>query len=94
MPIELTTRIARTQNVMTAPIDQEVVIFNLAKNSYVNLDEIGRRIWELRDTPQRVDELCQQLSEEFDAASEQITADLLPFLDELQAENLIHAANE
>ena len=94
MPIELTTRIARTQNVMTAPIDQEVVIFNLAKNSYVNLDEIGRRIWDLLDTPQRVDELCQQLSEEFDAAPEQITADVLPFLDELQAENLIHAANE
>jgi hypothetical protein len=94
MPIELTTRIVRTQKVMTAPIDREVVIFNLARNSYVNLDEIGRRIWDLLAVPQRVDELCRQLSQEFDAPPGQITADVLPFLNELQAENLIHVTNE
>jgi hypothetical protein len=94
MPIELHTRIVRTQNVMTAPINQEVVIFNLDKNSYVNLDEIGRRIWDLLETPQRVTELCQHLGQEFDAAPEQITADVLAFLNELQAENLIHVTNE
>jgi hypothetical protein len=93
MPIELTTRIVRTQEVMTAPIDQEVVIFNLASNNYVNLDEIGRRIWDLLDTPRRADDLCRQLSQEFDATPEQIAADVLPFLNELQAENLIHVAD-
>jgi len=94
MSIELNTQIVRIQNVMTAPIDQEVVIFNLAKNNYVNLDEIGRRIWDLLETSQRVGDLCQQLSLEFDAPPEQITADVLSFLNELQAENLIHVANE
>jgi hypothetical protein len=94
MSIELNTRIVRVQNVMTAPIDQEVVIFNLAKNNYVNLDEIGRRIWDLLDTPRNVGDLCRKLSEEFDAAPEQITADVLAFLNELQAENLIHVAKE
>ena len=94
MSIELNTQIVRIQNVMTAPIDQEVVIFNLAKNNYVNLDEIGRRIWDLLETSQRVGDLCQQLSLEFDASPEQITADVLSFLNELQAENLIHVANE
>ncbi len=66
------------------------MILNLETNNYVALDEIGRRIWELLATPQRVDDLCRQLSEDFEATPEQIATDVIPFLAELIAENLAH----
>ena len=93
MPIDLTTPIVRTQDLMTAPADRDMVILNLAKGNYVALDEIGRRIWELLSVPRYAADLCRQLSAEFDATPEQIAADVLPFLNELQAENLVQIVN-
>jgi hypothetical protein len=58
------------------------------------LDEIGRRIWDLLEAPRRVDELCQQLAGEFDATAEQIAADILPFMVQLETEGLVHATGE
>ena len=88
MPIEMNTCIVRLPDLQSAPVDEEIVILNLQTNNYVALDEIGRRIWELLASPRRVDELCQQLSREFAATPEQIAADVLPFLAELERENL------
>jgi hypothetical protein len=94
MPIELTTSIVRTQGLKSELVDEDLVILNLAGDSYIGLDKIGRRIWELIETPRRVDELCQQLSQEFDATPEQIAADLLPFVAELESEKLAHVVDE
>lgn len=89
MPIELSSQIARTENLMSASVDKEIVILNMAKNNYIGLDEIGLRIWELLERPFSVDELCHRLSREFEAAPEQIESDMLPFIGELINEGLI-----
>lgn len=89
MPIELSRLMVRGGDLLSAPIDKEIVILNIAKNNYVGLDEIGLRIWELLEKPIRVDELCSQLSREFDATPEQIIADVIPFLAELEREGLV-----
>ena len=94
MPIELTTRIVRTQGLKSELVDEDIVILNLVGNNYIGLNEIGRRIWELIETPRRADELCQQLSREFDATPEQIAADVLPFLAELEDERLARVVDE
>jgi Coenzyme PQQ synthesis protein D (PqqD) len=94
MPFELTTRVARFGELMSAPVDKEIVILSLASNHYVGLDDIGRRVWELLEAPRRMDELCQQLAGEFDATAEQIAADVLPFLVQLESEGLVHVAGE
>jgi hypothetical protein len=89
MPIGLNTRIVRNENQMSAPVDNEIVILNMAKNNYIGLDEIGRFIWDLLAEPYRVDELCEQLSRHFEATPDQIAADVLPFIEELESEGLI-----
>jgi hypothetical protein len=94
MPIELTTCIVRTKGLTSELVDEDLVILNLASDNYIGLDEIGRRIWELIETPRRVDELCQQLSQEFNATPEQIAVDVLPFLAELESEKLAHVMDE
>jgi Coenzyme PQQ synthesis protein D (PqqD) len=94
MPLELSTRVVRFSELMSAPVDKEIVILSLASNHYVGLDEIGRRVWELLEEPRRVEELCQQLTREFEAPPEQIADDLLPFLCQLENEGLVHVVAE
>lgn len=94
MPIDLNNVIERNDHLKTARIDQEIVIMNVATNKYIALDEIGRCIWEILATPCRVDDLCQQLSKKFDATTEQITADVLAFLTDLEREGLVHGVDE
>lgn len=93
MAIESTTRVVRTEGIMTAPVDNEIVILNMKGNNYISLDAIGRRIWELLETSIRVDDLCLQLGEEFEGTQEQISADVLPFLTELESEGLVRVAD-
>ncbi len=94
MSVELSTRVVRFSELMSAPVDKEIVILSLASNHYVGLDEIGRRVWELIEQPRRVDELCRQLTREFDATEEQIAGDVLPFLSQLENEGLVHVVAE
>lgn len=93
MAIETTTRVVRTEGIMTAPVDQEIVLLNMKGNNYISLDAIGRRIWELLENPIAVGELCRQLGGEFEATQEQISADVLPFLAELEGEGLVRVAD-
>lgn len=93
MAIEATSRVVRTEGMMTAPVDNEIVILNMKGNNYISLDAIGRRIWELLETPVAVADLCQQLMTEFEATEEQIAADVLPFLTELEREGLVRVAD-
>ena len=88
------TVLTRTDNMTTAPVDEEIVILNLAKDNYVGLDVIGRRIWELLETPLSVEKLCERLSSEYAATKEQIVEDVLPFLDELESEGLVRVVSD
>jgi hypothetical protein len=89
MALRLTSQVVRTEGMMAAPVDQDIVILNMAGNNYISLDAIGRRIWELLETSIRVDELCRHLEREFAATEEQIAADVLPFLQELEKDGLV-----
>ena len=94
MAIELNSLIIRTENLVSNAIDTDLVILNLQRDNYIAFDAIGRRIWELLEAPHRVDELCQQLGREFNGTPEQISADVVRFLNELEQESMIHAVEE
>ena len=90
MPINPNNLITRVPDLMSTRVDEDVVILNMQTDTYVALDAIGRRIWDLLETPRRVDEICQQLSQEFSGDPEQITTDVLAFLNELEADQMLN----
>jgi len=92
MAIATTSLVVRTEGMMTAPVDNEIVILNMKGNNYISLDAIGRRIWELLETPVNVDDLCRQLGTEFEGTQEQICTDVISFLTELEQEGLVRVA--
>ncbi|MHB8467265.1 MAG: PqqD family protein [Acidimicrobiales bacterium] len=87
--MELSTVVVRRDGLLTAPVDDEIVILNPERDNYGGLDAIGRSVWELIEHPRRVADLCECLSQEFDATPEQIACDLVPFLDEMADEGIV-----
>jgi hypothetical protein len=91
MTIEASTRVSRTPDLMATAIDDELVILNMATNSYIALDAVARRVWELMETPARVDELCDQLESEFEAPEGQIPRDVVVLLQEMLRDGLVRS---
>ncbi len=92
MIIGLSTVVVRTAGLLTAPVDDEIVILNPLRDNYVGLDAAGRAVWDLIGEPCEVAALCRRLSQEFDATPGQIAADLLPFLTEITSEGIARVA--
>ena len=91
--IEADAIVTRTEGLMSTPVDDEIVFLNPGTDSYVALDRIGRRIWELLASPQRVADLADALAAEFDADVSIVGPDVAAFLDELKREGMVHAVN-
>jgi hypothetical protein len=89
MKMQLTSNVVRTEGLMTARVDEDMVILDMTSNSYISLDLVGRRIWELLEQSLRIEELCQMLSREFEGSREKITTDVLTFLSELEHDGLV-----
>jgi hypothetical protein len=81
--------VTRNDEMMSAPVDREIVFLNQSTDSYVALDEVGRQIWDLLERPRRVGELIDALCSEFDGPREKITADVAAFLGELDDEGIV-----
>jgi hypothetical protein len=81
--------VTRNDALMSAPIDREIVFLNQSTDSYVALDDIGRRIWDLLERPRRLEELVDLLAQEFEAPRETIRSDLVSFLEELEGEGIV-----
>jgi hypothetical protein len=92
MALDFNSVVGRTEGLMSTPLDRDLVILNPDRDNYISLDEIGRRIWELLDAPDRVDTICRKVAQEYQGDEQEITADLLSFLRELEAEGLVHVA--
>ncbi len=68
---------------ITAKVGDELVMMSAESGNYIGLTEIGARIWELIDTPQEVNALCNKLQDEFDVSPETCHADVDTFFKEL-----------
>jgi hypothetical protein len=88
MTIEAGTVVVRTAGLLSAAVDDEIVILNPHRGNYVGLDAIGRAVWDLIEQPHEVAELCQKLSQDFGTTPDQVAADVLPFLAELADEGI------
>jgi|HubBroStandDraft_6_1064221.scaffolds.fasta_scaffold1167061_1 hypothetical protein len=87
--LSLTSVVKSTDNLISAPIDGEVVILSVESGSYFGLDEIGSDIWRQLEAPTRVDVLCNSLGMKYDADRLTIERDVLTLLANLAAEGLV-----
>jgi hypothetical protein len=83
------TRYVRSEQPLTAPVDDELVMLDTRISSYFGLDRVGRRIWELLEEPRSLDDLCAVLVTEYDIDDATCRADLTHFVESLLEKDLV-----
>lgn len=81
--------IARQGAWLAAKAGETIVMRSTDGGDYVNLGEVGARIWELLETPQELDALCAQLQREFDVPAEICRTEVQSFLGDLATRGAI-----
>ena len=70
----------------------EAVILHLGTAIYFGLDEVGTRAWQLFADKRTLAGVCASIAEEFDAPLDRIERDMLAFVNQLLAKDLLRAA--
>jgi hypothetical protein len=94
MTLTASTVVMRLPGLLSAVVDDEIVIFNPDRDNYVGLDDIGRALWDLLAEPHSVAELCAELGGRFDGAPAVIESDVFGFLGELTTEGIVRVVEE
>lgn len=74
---------------LCARAGDEVMMMSAAQGTYLGLNAMGARIWDLLETPQDRDAVCAQLLQEFEVSPEQCRAEVDAFLAELDQHKAI-----
>ena len=87
--IQIDTVITRSNDILQAELDGEVIMIGLEQSNYYGLGSVGSRIWELLEQPPTMGELLARLQEEYSIDQETCEKDTLVFLDDLLDHGLI-----
>jgi hypothetical protein len=82
-------RIKVPDTVLTREIDGEMVLLDLASETYYGLDDVGTRIWTALVEHGSLPKARQALIDEFDVAPAMLDRDLARLLDELEGHGLV-----
>lgn len=82
------TLVASDEHTSTT-VDEELVILNTRRGLYQGLDGIGPHVWDLLEEPITIRSLRDELLGEYDVSPKQCERDLLSFLEELIADELV-----
>jgi Coenzyme PQQ synthesis protein D (PqqD) len=85
MPEEVTatTRVARSEGLVTQPMDGGIVMLDPQSDRYLRINSTGKLIWEALAEPATVAELALALSERSGVSRERAEADAVTFIDGL-----------
>ncbi|WP_150275917.1 lasso peptide biosynthesis PqqD family chaperone [Paenibacillus tepidiphilus] len=79
---------------IASDMDGEKVMLNVKNGKYYNLGEVGGEIWAALETPSSVRQVTAAIQEIFEVSADIAEQDVLAFLQNLLAEDLIAIAGE
>lgn len=83
MNVDLDSKVKRNPDILTAVVDDEIVMMSADQGQYFGLSSIGTYIWNITEDPVQVEALIAMLCQEYDVAVETCEADTLPFLNSM-----------
>lgn len=87
--VMLTDIVVQGTGNVASDMDGEMVLLSVEKGKYYNLGKIGGRIWRLIETSTSVHELVANLMSEYEVEQSVCLEQVLSFLEQLYAEELI-----
>lgn len=79
----------RAEGLLTATVNDELLMMSVEHGKYFNLNAVGARIWELLEAPITVDGLVAALTSEYDVAPDTARQEVERFLDALRERGLL-----
>ena len=83
------TLISRNPGILTAEVDDEIVMLSIENGLYFGLDEIGRDIWKRIEPPCRFRDLVDGLVRDYNADRTIIAADTRELLLKMAAHHVV-----
>lgn len=86
--------VSATSDQVHCDLAGEAAILSLSSGIYFGLDPVGTYIWELLQSPVRVDDICTAVVERYDVQIDRCRADVTSLLKEMLAHELIEVRND
>ena len=93
-PIALGAEVVAAEGQLSTTLAGEVVILSLADNTYYGLERVGVRIWEMIQTPCRVDVIVDRVVADYDVSRERAAADVVALLGDMHKRGLVAVSRE
>jgi Coenzyme PQQ synthesis protein D (PqqD) len=78
-----------TGNLLTSEIGEELIMMDIDGGNYINLNKVGRIIWEQMEQPLKVSDLIDLLMIRFKAGRDECLNDTLEYLQNMLAQKVI-----
>ncbi len=85
-------RIIRCDDLLEADVNGEIVALHVEKGQCYGMNAVASRVWALLAQPTSPEQICAQLSEEFDVDPETCRTDVATLLADLKSEGLVRPA--
>jgi hypothetical protein len=89
MPPTLADQVTISSEVLFQQVAGEVVLLDLASETYFGLDEVGTRIWQLLQEHSRLCTVYEIMLDEYDVEPARLEEDLLKLIGELADAGLV-----
>jgi methyltransferase-like protein len=89
--IDTTAVYTKKEKIPWRVIDNEAVIVDLSGNSVLQLNDVGRYIWEQIDGTTQLSEIVHSIVEEYEIDRETAFTDVTGFIEQLIAKDLVYA---
>ncbi len=90
--IDRSTVLRRTDDHVSAPLEEWLVMMDIDAGKYYLLDDIASVVWTRLAEPASVADLVAELCSRYDVAPSRCEAEVLPFLTELHDKGLVQQA--
>jgi hypothetical protein len=87
--MNLQNKVTIPAQVMASQPDDELVILDLASNSYFGLNPVGATIWHFLSEGKTLAETCHAMVNKYDVAPDEIERDVVQLTNELVTKKLL-----
>jgi hypothetical protein len=90
--IERSAVLRRTDDRVSAPLNEWLVMMDIDAGKYYMLDDIASFVWARLEAPVSVADLVAELCSRYEVTPSRCEADVLPFLERLYEKGLVRPA--
>ncbi|MDI5921824.1 PqqD family peptide modification chaperone [Halomonas sp. LR5S13] len=87
--LDIESRVQRSPSPLSSRVGDDLVLFSNNRGMYYGIPVVGRRIWDLMENQVTISTICDQLMKEYSVDRTTCENEVLSFLGELEAEELV-----